>query len=102
MNAILLFQVFSAISLAGIIFIFLRNLPLLCEFEPVPVLKEEKLTFRLKKTVKETKLKSRERFHLWSEKTAHKLRLIVLKIDNFLSSYLKKIRERKSKFFRKK
>lgn len=102
MNIIFALQFIFGTSLVGMLFIFLRNLPLLCEVEPLQVSKEASFSFRLRKEIKETSNKSSEKFHRWSEKILHKLRLNLLKIDNSLFSCLKKIRERKIKFFRKK
>jgi hypothetical protein len=95
MSPIAICQIALAASLGGMLFIFLRNLPLLPEFAPKPIPREKKLSFRLKNNLKKGKIKISEKFHQWGEKNAHRLRILVLKIDNSLTSYLKKARERK-------
>lgn len=107
MSLILICQIIFGASLFGILFIFLRNLPLLVEFEPRPIPKEERLIFKFKKGFLRFKDKFSGKFQRAREKTAHKIRILVLKIDNFLTSYLKKAQEqrrhqKKISLFRKK
>jgi len=77
----------------GIIFIFLRNLPVLVEFEPQPIPREKKFYFRCKKRFLIIKEKLSDKFHQFREKNLHRLKVLTLKMDNFLTSYLKKTRE---------
>lgn len=107
MSLILICQIIFSVSLSGILFIFLRNLPLLIDFEPQPVPEEKKLIFRCKKGFLRFKNKFSGKFQTAREKTVHKIRILVLKIDNFLTSYLKKAQEqrrhqKKISLFRKK
>ena len=48
MSLIFICQIIFGISLLGMLFIFLRNLPLLVEFEPGSIPKEKGLSFRLR------------------------------------------------------
>jgi len=51
MKIISILQIIFSLSLFGIIFIFLRNLPVLVEFEPQSIPREKKFYFRCKKRV---------------------------------------------------
>ena len=93
MKIISIFQIIFSLSLFGIIFIFLRNLPVLVEFEPQPIPREKKFYFRCKKRVLVIKEKLSDKFHQFREKNLHRLKVLTLKMDNFLTSYLKKTRE---------
>jgi len=93
MEIISIFQIIFSLSLFGIIFIFLRNLPILVDFEPQPIPREKKIYFRCKKRFVIIKEKLIDRFHQFREKNLHRLKLLTLKMDNFLTSYLKKTRE---------
>jgi len=96
MTLISLCQILFPFSVLGMLFIFLRNLPTLLEFEPTPVPKEKKLYFRLKKRFLIIKRSLGEKLRQLREKNLHRLRVLTLKIDNFLAFYLKKTREKKS------
>ncbi|MCD6094503.1 hypothetical protein J7J39_01180 [bacterium] len=95
MSSIFICQIIFAISLLGMLFIFLRNLPLLVEFEPDSIPKEKGLSFRLRNKLRKNKERINEKFRQISEKNIHRLRVRILKIDNFLTSYLNKLQERK-------
>ena len=94
MNSILACQIVLAVSLGGMLFIFLRVLPLLPEFKPKPVSEEKKPSFRLKAGFEATRKKIGGGFHQWGKRSAHRIKVLVLKVDNFLTSYLKKAREK--------
>ncbi|MFH0987314.1 MAG: hypothetical protein V1841_00235 [Patescibacteria group bacterium] len=93
MSLILIFQIIFSLSLLVVLFIFLRNLPFLVEFEPRSLSKEEKLTFRLRRKISSAGGRISEAVHKVREKMVHRLKVSTLKIDNFLTSYLKKTRE---------
>jgi len=95
MNIIFICQIAFGISVFGILFILLRNLPVLVEFEPRPIPKNKKLYFRLKKGFLIVKQKSGEKFHRLRERNLHRLKVWTLKVDNFLTSYLKRTQERR-------
>ncbi len=95
MSQILLFEIIFAVSFLGAIFIFLRNLPLVAEYQPKYVPKEKRVFFRLKRKAAEKKIQTTHRTHKIREKIIQKIRIIILKIDNFLLSYFQKLRERR-------
>jgi len=98
MPLITIFQIIIGASLAGMLFIFLRNLPLLAEFKPKPILPERKFFNRIKYNFGKTKTKVGEIFHKFVEKNSHKLRIFILKTDNFLISRIRQAREKKIHF----
>lgn len=93
-------------SFLGLFFIFLRNLPLLVDFKPEVIAEEKKLIKRLKFKLSNAKRKFKKWFERFTEKKAHQLRVLILKIDNLLISYIKKIQikklhSKKISFFKK-
>ena len=48
MNTIFICQLILIVAFVGIVFIFLRNFPLLVEFEPRPVPKEKRISYKIK------------------------------------------------------
>jgi len=98
MSLITICQIIIGASLAGMLFIFLRNLPFLAEFEPKPILPEKKFFNRIKYNLGKTKTKVGEIFHKFVEKNSHKLRIFILKTDNFLISRARQAREKKIHF----
>ena len=98
MSLITICQIIVGASLAGMLFIFLRNLPLLAEFKPKPILPERKFFNRIKYNLGKTKTKVEEIFHKFVEKNSHKLRIFILKTDNFLISRARQAREKKIHF----
>jgi hypothetical protein len=98
MNNIFICQIVLGVSLFGMLFIFLRNLPLLLEFEPKPIPKEDKFSFKIKIKYNSIQKKVKDSFNHWQEKNLRKMRIWNLKIDNFLNAYLDKIRKQKLHF----
>lgn len=90
-------QIFFTFSILGIFIIFFRNLPLLVEFEPPSIPKEKRIYFRFKTKVLNIKNKTLEIFHRLKERSLHRLRVLTLKIDNLITSSLKKTRDTKTK-----
>ncbi len=95
MSQILIAEIIFAVSLFGAIFIFLKNLPLVADYEPKYVPKEKRVFFRFKKNVSDKKIKATHKTHKLREKIIQKTRIIILKIDNLLLSYFRKMRERR-------
>jgi hypothetical protein len=95
MSLIIISKIVFSISLFGVIFIFLRNLPLIPDYKPEYVPKEKRFFFRFRKNVSEKKIKTAHKTQKVREKIIHRLRIIILKIDNALLSYFHKLRERR-------
>jgi len=98
MTLIAVCKIILACSLGGMLFIFLRVLPLLPEFKPKLVPEEKKFFFRLETRINAGRRRIGEKFYRWGRKNAHRIRILVLKIDNFLTSYLKRAREKEIHF----
>lgn len=95
MSLILIFQILFAVSLFGIIFIIVRNLPLVPDYEVKYIPREKRFFFRFKKNISEKKIKTTHKTHKYRERFIRRLRILILKIDNFLLPYFHKIRERR-------
>jgi len=68
MTVIFICQIVFWFSIFGIIFLFLRNFPLLADFEPETVSKEDTFSFRIKKKYNNFQKKFKESFNRWQEK----------------------------------
>lgn len=95
METIEILQISFYLSFLGMIFILARNLPLVAEHKVKYVPKEKRLSFRLKKGFSEGRIKTIHKSHKIQEKIGHRLRISVLKIDNFLSKWLKDVKEKR-------
>ncbi|MDD5551792.1 MAG: hypothetical protein PHI88_01335 [Candidatus Pacebacteria bacterium] len=95
MSSIAICQIIFGFSIFGLLFIFSRNLPLIPDYEVKYVPKEKRVSFRLRRNVTEGKIKTSHKAHKFQEKITSRLRVVVLKIDNYLSSRLQKVRERR-------
>ena len=94
MALIAICKIILVFSFAGMLFIFLRVLPLFSDFKPKSVPEEKKFSFRFKARIEIIRKKIGGRFNQWGKKSAHRIKVLVLKIDNSLTSYLKKAREK--------
>jgi hypothetical protein len=95
MELILILQIILGVSVFGILFIIFRNFPLILTHEPKYIPKEKRMFFKLKKGVSEKRMRTSHRTHKWREKIFHRLRILILKLDNILLSYTHKVRERR-------
>lgn len=95
MLLIYIFQIALAVSIFGIIFIIVRNLPLVPEYKVKYIPKEKKISFRLRRGVSEGRIKATHKSHKIKEKIGRKIRIWILKFDNFLISRIQKTRERR-------
>lgn len=95
MDKIFILQISFYFSFLGMIFMIGRNLPLIAEYKVKYVPKEKRLKFRLKRGITESRMKTIHKSHQIQEKIGHRLRISVLKIDNFISRWLKNVKERR-------
>lgn len=95
MPLISIFQIALGISIFGIIFIVVRNLPLVPEYKVKYVPKEKKISFKMRRNISEGRIKTTHKTHKFKEKLGGKIRIWILKLDNFLLSRLQKTRERR-------
>lgn len=95
MDTISFFQLSFYFSFLGMVFIFLRNLPKVAEYKVKYIPKEKRFSFKIKKNIQESRIKTIHKTHKFQEKLAHRLRVFILKIDNFLFNWLKNVKERK-------
>ena len=98
MTAIFICQLILIIAVVGIIFIFLRNFPLLVEFEPKPISNKKKLSYRIKNNWSNFQKGVGTRFNYWREKNLRKIRIWILRTDNSLNAQLDKIRKKRIHF----
>lgn len=95
MSLLLLFEIVFGVSLFGMIFIFIRRMPLIADYEPKYIPKEKRAFVRFRKNVSEKRIETKHKTHKFREKIIQRLRISILKFDNFLLSYFKKMRERR-------
>jgi len=95
MHLISIFQIALAVSIFGIVFIVIRNLPLVPEYKVKYIPKEKKISFKVKQNISEGRIKTTHKTHKFKEKVGGKIRIWILKLDNFLLSRLRKTRERR-------
>lgn len=95
MDTISIFQISFYLSFLGMAFIFLRNLPKIAEYKVKYIPKEKRISFKIKRNISEGKIKTIHKTHKIQEKLAHRLRVLILKIDNFLFNWLKNVKEKK-------
>lgn len=95
MLLISIFQIALGVSIFGIAFIVIRNLPLVSDYKVKYIPKEKRISFRVRKNISEGRVKTAHKTHKLKEKTGGKVRIWILKLDNFLLSRLKRTRERR-------
>lgn len=95
MDSITICQIILGISIFGALFIFARNLPLLPEHKVKYVPREKRVSFKLKRGFSEKKIETVHVTHKAQERLGHRLKVWILKLDNFLSNWLKRTKERK-------
>ncbi|HRR39391.1 MAG TPA: hypothetical protein P5570_01370 [Candidatus Paceibacterota bacterium] len=101
MNTIFICQLILIVAFVGIVFIFLRNFPLLVEFEPRPVPKEKRISYKIKNNWNNFQKTIGNNFSHWQEKTLRRTKVWMLKIDNSITSHLDSIRKQKIHFSKK-
>jgi len=94
MDSITICQIILGVSIFGALFVFVRNLPLVPEHKVKYIPKEKRVSFKLKRGLSEKKVETVHITHKAQEKLGHRLRIWILKLDNFLSKWLKKTKER--------
>lgn len=94
MELIAICKIILICCIGGMTFIFLRVLPLFPEFKLKPVSEEKKISFRFKTKVGAIRKKGAGRLRQSEKKFVYKIKILVLKADNSLTSYLRKAREK--------
>jgi len=95
MDAISFFKFGFLFCFLSLIFLILRKFPYLVELQPKENVFPKTLFSKTKKSFLKLKKKASEKSHLWREKNIHRARILILKLDNFLGSYLEKLRQKK-------
>jgi hypothetical protein len=95
MDSIFFLQLSFFFSFLGMAFIFVRNLPLVAEYKVKYISKEKRFTFRLRKNISDSKIKTIHKTHKIQERIGHRLRIFILKIDNILFNWLKNVKEKR-------
>jgi len=89
----------------GILAVIVKKIPVLKEVEPVPLPKKESPFVKIKKqfvNLNPARLVSLTGFNAFAQKVLSKIRIFSLRLDNTISSWLEKLRQKRIKESNKK
>jgi len=98
-------QIILIVSFLGILAVIVKKIPVLKEVEPVPLPKKESPFVKIKKqfvNLNPARLVSLTGFNAFAQKVLSKIRIFSLRLDNTISSWLEKLRQKRIKESNKK
>jgi len=93
----LIFFLILIFSFLGMVFIFVRKIPLILAFE----FPKESAILKFKRKIKELNPFKKFSFEIFLQKWITRIRILSLKVDNLTFNWLKKLREKQKKKYQK-